>query len=328
MVDRAEATDEDTRKPHHEQYGRKKGQWRSLDGHEGNVRRHCRAVEDGEVEPDNRVDADLLRCTGKGSDDWQRRGPVSRGNPELERHQPGLQRERYQQQRGESDDGRHVRRGLGIGQLRGHVGHVQRSERGVQPADREQHHDTANDIEDDVPHRCRGVGVVAIEGNEDVACHQHYLEPDEEIEQVPGQEGPGCPEQQEMIERVIVGSLVLSVDKQHREYRGVQRNGSRQREHEGRERVSDERDAKGCGPAAKLVGNSAAAGGVENHQPDERADGTDVRDGSGDAHGLLDAGPAPHRERAHASKQCRHNRQDSDCVGHCTHSVTSMLSFS
>jgi len=131
----------------------------------------------------------------------------------------------------------------------------------VETADSQQHQRAADDVEDEVPDRRRGVAGAAVEGDEHVAGHQHHLEPDEEVEQVAGEEGAGDAQEEAVKERVVVHALVVPLDEDDGERYRRETHDRGDDEHERREPVEDEGDPVGCRVTAQLVGRPPGASG-------------------------------------------------------------------
>ena len=136
------------------------------------------------MRPDDRVHTDFRQQAGEHRGDGRGRGRVGVGQPGRQREHRRLDAERDQQHREQRAAGarRHAV------QPDGELGHVQRAGRGVDQRDADQEdqrrHHRHHHVGDADAHPL-GAGA---DGQQHEARRQQHLEPDEEVEQVAGQE--------------------------------------------------------------------------------------------------------------------------------------------
>ena len=208
------------------------------------------AGEQQRLGADDRVDADLGEQAGEHRGDRRRRGRVAVGQPGREREHRGLDAERDQQHRLDQQ----LRAGRQLAQPPGQLRHVDRAGRGVDQGDGGEEDQRAEQADHDVGDAGADAGRRAAEGQQHVARRQQDLEADVEVEQVAGEERVGHAGDQHQERRVedrqrrllvAVGGALADGEHEHAE-----RDGGRDDEHQRREPVDDEHDAR-AGPASR-----------------------------------------------------------------------------
>ena len=167
----------------------------------------------------------------------------------------------------------------------------------------------------------------AAQGDEHVRRGEQHLEPDEQVEQVAGEERVGDARGQHQVRGVEDRDRRLGVAVLHALRQGVhqhrERHGEGHREHQGRDPVGDQVDAHRRGPAAQLGDQRAGVGGHE--QRHRRGQGQRQGD---DADHALRAPVPPQRERQPGAEQRQHHgqRQEPAQVGGHSRPPTSPVS--
>ena len=134
---------------------------------------------------------------------------IGRRQPEEQREQAGLDAKGCQKQ--------HRQRGVeprrpslrpGAGQIR----NVERARLAVEQSDGCQEEGRRQQVEPDVRERGVELSARAVQGHQDEGGDQHHLEPDVQVEDVAGQEGPRDPHQQHVYQRVVAERLAPRID--------------------------------------------------------------------------------------------------------------------
>ncbi len=166
------------------------------------------------------------------------------------------------------------------------------------------------------PHLPPGMDHQAVGGD------QQHLEEHEEVEQIARQEGPAETHELEHDKRVEV--LAPRVPSRSD---GVklhdQRKDRRQRDHQGREPVEHQNDAKGRGPVAKEIG----FGRRDRRTVEKRAGYGGQGDRSGKAEDALKQQVAAHRQHDEGAEDRGQKDGGDDPVAHRSSSVSSFMSI-
>ena len=210
---------------------------------------------------------------GEDGAHWRGGGTIGRHQPEVQRPQRGLGQEGHAQDGGARMQ--HAPVGVAdLGDLHGHVGHVERAGDAVEHGHANQEQRRGREVDGDVVqaalHPCpaRAMQQQAVGGRE------HDLEEDEQVEQVRREEGAREAHQLELEQRVVVHPR--AVPARRREQDGCQPQQAAQQQHHGAEPVQRQHDAEGRRPVARQVDTDGGRGigplhphqqGHGDHQP-------------------------------------------------------------
>ena len=164
----------------------------------------------------------------------------------------------YHQEQHRCDADTHGRAGIDQGNALRQIGHVERSCLGIDSPKRKEKQRRAQEVIEHIlhpgpqPRRAAGVD------HQPVGSDQQHFEKDEEVEKVARQERPHDPHQLELEQRVKMPPAFVPFRaddiEQHEE-----RQHRRQRDHQRRQTVAHQHDAKGCCPIAETVEHDIAA---------------------------------------------------------------------
>ena len=175
----------------------------------------------------------------------------------MQRHHGGFDREDHQEQHRRDADA-HGRARVDQGNALRQIGHVERSRLGIDGAKRKEKQRRAQQVIEHIlhprPQARRATGV----DHQPVGGDQQHFEKDEEVEKVARQEGAHDPHQLELEQRMKMPPAFVPFRpddiEQHEE-----RQHRCQRDHQRRQAVAHQHDAKGRGPIAETVEHDIAA---------------------------------------------------------------------
>ena len=210
------------------------------------------ADEDQGEHAHQRVDTDLGQEAREDRRGGESGRVIGRRKPEEEREDGGFDAEGHHEHHGYD---RHHRLIFNLRHGHGQVGHVERAGHAVENADAGQEQDGRDQVEGHVFDAAVDLLARAAHDQKAEGGDQHHFEPDVEVEEVTGQEGPGHARDQDLEQRVIAEARDPRLDVGHGVDRDRQRGDRGDHDHDGREEVSDECDPEWCGPAAHLSGD-------------------------------------------------------------------------
>jgi len=141
------------------------------------------------------------------------------------------------------------------GHARGQIGHVERAGDAVEYRDTDQEAKRGGEIDRDVMQRRPDPKRARAMQHQPVGRGEHHLEEDEEIEEVPRQEGTVHPHEQELEQAVEM--LAAAVPARRGEDQRRQGEHRRQQQHQRRQSVDHQDDGEGWRPVAKQIGRDA-----------------------------------------------------------------------
>jgi hypothetical protein len=190
------------------------------------------------------------------------------------------------------------------------IGHVERTGHGVDQADRDQEQGGSHEIHADILEPGREPARAAAMKHQPIGGDQHDFEPDEQVEDVAGQERAVDPHQLELEERMKMMPLfVPAVGRIDRHGHG-ERGG--QQHHRGGKPIENQHDAEGSGPVPHQIRAHEAVGGehVKRHAHAEQQRRGDQRNTA------LEARRAPQSEHKEGRGERREQERSDDPAAH------------
>ena len=143
------------------------------------------------------------------------------------------------------------------GHLQRQISHVQSAEQAIQRADRNQEQRGAGQIEHDVVQAGAGSQAAAAMQNKTVGSQQQYLEEDEQIEQIAGEECAVQAEQLQLEQDMEMASA--DIDAAAGIHQREQRQHGGDQQHPGAQAIRHQHDAERRRPVAERIGQDVAA---------------------------------------------------------------------
>ena len=183
------------------------------------------------------------------------------------------------------------------------VRHVEGAGHGVENAHRGQEERRRHQVEGDVLDGALELCALASQREQDEGRDQQHLEPDEQIEDVAGQEGAGHAHDQDVEQRIVAVGFPPPVHGPQGVDDDDQRHHAGGGHHDGAEQVGHQGDAERRDPVPLLHRLDAPRGNpLQEHDGDREVD-----DAPGQREDALSGHVAPHQQAA-----CAHEQRDQD----------------
>ena len=211
--------------------------------------------ENQRIDTDDRIGTHLCHNREESSHGCRGFG-IARRQPEVQRHKRSLDCKHKQQEHGSDTDANGF---LGADERNtlGQIGHIECACLGIDRSKRKQKERRTDQIEQHILNPCPHPCVSACVDHQAVGGYEQHLKENKEVEQIARQESADDAhelklEQGMKMSAAIVPARTDSIE-QHK-----QRENARQQDHKGRERISDEHNAKGCGPVTQTIERDCA----------------------------------------------------------------------